>query len=92
MGVGGIVSTNLKAFDEQAILSSIVSRQARRYLRLLVDKSTDVKAQGGHFGNALQAASRAGHKAVVAAAWQRCRHVRTERGRFPKDKKYCTML
>jgi hypothetical protein len=44
MCVGGMVSTNLKAFDERAILSSIVSRQARRYLRL-VDKSTDVNAQ-----------------------------------------------
>jgi hypothetical protein len=58
---------SLKAFDERAILSSIVSRQARRYLRL-VDKNTDVNTQGSHFGNALQAASRAGHKAVVVVA------------------------
>jgi len=34
-------------------------------VRLLLDKGADVNAQGGSFGNALQAASENGHEAVV---------------------------
>ena len=33
--------------------------------KLLRENGTDVNAQGGHFGNALQAASYAGHKAIA---------------------------
>ena len=31
----------------------------------LLEKDTDVNAQGGHYGSALQAASYGGHEAVV---------------------------
>jgi ankyrin repeat protein len=34
-------------------------------VRLLLDKGADVNAQGGEYGNALQAASLEGHEAVV---------------------------
>jgi ankyrin repeat protein len=34
-------------------------------VRLLVAKGADVNTQGGYYGNALQAASERGHKAVV---------------------------
>jgi ankyrin repeat protein len=34
-------------------------------VRLLLDKGANVNAQGGDFGNALQAASSNGYKAVV---------------------------
>jgi hypothetical protein len=37
----------------------------RRVVKLLVDKSVDVNAQGGDYGNALQAASAGGHEQVV---------------------------
>jgi ankyrin repeat protein len=33
--------------------------------RLLLDQGAEVNAQGGHYGNALQAASRGGHEQVV---------------------------
>jgi hypothetical protein len=32
---------------------------------MLLDKGAEVNAQGGHFGNALEAASSGGHEAVV---------------------------
>ena len=32
---------------------------------MLLDKGADVNAQGGEYGNALQAASAGGHEAVV---------------------------
>jgi ankyrin repeat protein len=34
-------------------------------VKLLLDKGAEVSAQGGHYGNALQAASDGGHEAVV---------------------------
>ena len=34
-------------------------------VRLLLEKGADVNAQGGQYGNALQAASYRGHEAVV---------------------------
>ena len=34
-------------------------------MKLLLDKGADVNAQGGRFGNALQAASSRGHQQVV---------------------------
>jgi ankyrin repeat protein len=34
-------------------------------VKLLLDKGADVNAQGGFYGNALQAASCRGHKQVV---------------------------
>ncbi|KAF2866229.1 ankyrin repeat-containing domain protein [Massariosphaeria phaeospora] len=37
----------------------------RKIVKLLVDKNVDVNAQGGFYGNALQAASAKGHKQVV---------------------------
>jgi ankyrin repeat protein len=38
---------------------------------MLLNKGADVNAQGGHYGNALHAASEEGHKAVVKmlVAW-----------------------
>ncbi len=32
---------------------------------MLIDKGADVNAQGGHYGNALYAASEGGHEKVV---------------------------
>jgi hypothetical protein len=34
-------------------------------VKLLLDKGAEINAQGGHYGNALQAASAGGHEAVV---------------------------
>jgi ankyrin repeat protein len=34
-------------------------------VRFLVDRGAEVNAQGGYYGNVLQAASRDGHEAVV---------------------------
>jgi ankyrin repeat protein len=34
-------------------------------VELLLDKGADVNAQGGHYSNALQAASSGGHEATV---------------------------
>ena len=34
-------------------------------MQQLLDKGADVNAQGGHFGNALQAALAGGHKEIV---------------------------
>ena len=34
-------------------------------VKLLLDRGANVNAQGGHYGNALQAASEGGHEAVV---------------------------
>ncbi len=34
-------------------------------MRLLLDKGANINAQGGHYGNALQAASDEGYEAVV---------------------------
>jgi ankyrin repeat protein len=36
-----------------------------RNVRLLIAKVTNVNAQGGHYGNALQAASDRGHEQIV---------------------------
>ena len=40
----------------------------RQSWQLLLEKGADVNAQGGYYGNALQAASWWGHEAIVAAA------------------------
>ncbi|KAF1954428.1 hypothetical protein CC80DRAFT_567678 [Byssothecium circinans] len=37
----------------------------RKIVKLLLDKDADVNAQGGRYGNALQAASARGHEAIV---------------------------
>ena len=37
----------------------------REIVELLLSKNADVNAQGGHFGNALQAASYQGHREIV---------------------------
>ncbi|PVH91836.1 hypothetical protein DM02DRAFT_545010, partial [Periconia macrospinosa] len=37
----------------------------RRMVELLLDKNADVNAQGGPYGNTLQAASERGHEEIV---------------------------
>ena len=34
-------------------------------MKLLLEKGADVNAQGGHYGNALEVASRGGHTEIV---------------------------
>lgn len=50
--------------------------------KLLLDEGADVNAQGGHFGNALQAASQTGHRAVVQLLLGKGADVNAQRGLF----------
>ncbi|KAF2652559.1 HET-domain-containing protein, partial [Lophiostoma macrostomum CBS 122681] len=50
--------------------------------RLLLDKGAEVNAQGGHFGNALQAASSMGHKQVVKMLLDKGAEVNAQGGHF----------
>jgi ankyrin repeat protein len=51
-------------------------------IRLLLDKSADVNAQGGFFGNALQAASERGHEQVVKMLLNKGAEVNAQGGFF----------
>jgi ankyrin repeat protein len=52
--------------DEEAPLLLAAKNEHKQVVKLLVDKGADVNAQGGLYGNALQAAvSYRGHEAVV---------------------------
>jgi uncharacterized membrane protein len=50
--------------------------------RLLLDKGAEVNAQGGDFGNALQAASRGGHEQVVKTLLDKGAEVNAQGGHF----------
>ncbi|KAF2675923.1 hypothetical protein K458DRAFT_437678 [Lentithecium fluviatile CBS 122367] len=50
--------------------------------RLLLDKGADVNAQGGDFGNALQAASYGGHELVVRLLLDKGADVNVQGGGF----------
>ncbi|KAI0569994.1 ankyrin repeat domain-containing protein, partial [Pyrenophora tritici-repentis] len=47
-------------------------------VKTLLDAGADVNAQGGHFSNALQAASEGGHEQVVKALLDAGAHQRQE--------------
>ncbi|KAH8702668.1 ankyrin repeat-containing domain protein [Phaeosphaeriaceae sp. PMI808] len=51
-------------------------------VELLVDKGADVNAQGGHFGNALQAASAGGHKEIVTLLVDKAADVNAQGGYY----------
>ncbi|KAI0569585.1 ankyrin repeat domain-containing protein [Pyrenophora tritici-repentis] len=51
--------------DGQTFLYLAAEHGHQRMVKLLLDKGADVNAQGGSYGNALQAASEGGHEAVV---------------------------
>jgi ankyrin repeat protein len=58
---------NIQATDEddEAPLLLAVKKEHRQVVKLLVDKGAEVNAQGGFYGNALQAASSNSHGVVV---------------------------
>ncbi|KAF1938914.1 ankyrin, partial [Clathrospora elynae] len=58
---------NIQATNDyyQAPLLLAVEKGHKQVLKLLLDKGADVNAQGGRYGNALQAASARGHEAAV---------------------------
>jgi hypothetical protein len=51
--------------EGQTLLYLAAEHGHQRMVKLLLDKGVDVNAQGGDYGNALQAASVGGHEAVV---------------------------
>ncbi|KAF1830092.1 ankyrin repeat domain-containing protein, partial [Decorospora gaudefroyi] len=51
--------------SQVAPLYIVAEKGASLMTQMLLDKGADVNAQGGHYGNALQAASVGGHKEVV---------------------------
>jgi ankyrin repeat protein len=46
-------------------------------VKLLLEKGTDVNAQGGYYGNALQAASKERHEAIVRLLVEKSANVNT---------------
>jgi ankyrin repeat protein len=48
-------------------------------VKLLLDKGAKVNAQGGRYGNALQAASEGGHEAVVKLLLNKSAHSNVKR-------------
>ncbi|CAN9191527.1 unnamed protein product [Alternaria alternata] len=50
--------------------------------RMLLDKGADVNAQGGHYGNALQAASAGGHEAMVMLLLDKGADVNAQGGHY----------
>ena len=51
-------------------------------MQLLLDQQADVNAQGGHYGNALQAASFAGHKDIVLRLFHNNANLNAQGGYF----------
>ena len=51
-------------------------------VRLLLEKGANVNAEGGYYGNALQAASYGGHEAVVRLLLENGANVNAEGGRL----------
>ncbi len=49
-------------------------------VQMLLEKGADVKAQGGRYGNALQAASSGGHDQVVQMLLEKGADVNAESG------------
>jgi hypothetical protein len=60
-----ICAVNATDSDGQGSLMYAVKHGHCAMTELLLDKGADLNAQGGHYGNALQAASFGGHEAVV---------------------------
>jgi ankyrin repeat protein len=51
-------------------------------VRLLLDKGAEVNAQGGRYGNALQAASLGGHGAIVKTLLNKSADVNAQGGHY----------
>ena len=51
--------------DDEAALFLAAENGHKEVVKLLIEEGADVNAQGGCYGNALQAASAGGHEAVV---------------------------
>jgi ankyrin repeat protein len=49
---------------------------------LLLEKGADVNAQGGHYGNALQAAANGGHDSVVTLLLEKGADVNAQGGHY----------
>ena len=60
---GGYYGNTLQATSSEGHAAS--SRGHEQVVRLLVEKGPDVDAQGGRYGNALQASSSRGHEQIV---------------------------
>ena len=55
-------------------------RGSSEIVKLLLEKGADVNAQGGDYGNALQAASVGGHKEIIELLLEREAEVDTQGG------------
>lgn len=61
--IGGNIGVHLSTNGDPWLEVSACQRE--KMAQLLLDRGADVNAQGGYYGKALQAASRAGHERVV---------------------------
>jgi ankyrin repeat protein len=52
--------------DIMEMLSKLHHRGHKEIVKLLLERGADVNAQGGYYGNALQAASYGGHKELFS--------------------------
>lgn len=58
-------AVNAKDSEGNTPLSTAAWNEHGEMTKMLLDKGADVNAQGGEYGNALQAASAGGHEQVV---------------------------
>ncbi|KAG9196777.1 hypothetical protein G6514_004687, partial [Epicoccum nigrum] len=70
----------LSSNDPHLIIVSLFGHEA--LVGLLLDKGAEVNAQGGRYGNALQAASQGGHKQVVKMLLDKGANVNAQGGRY----------
>ena len=54
-------------------------------MKLLLENGAEVKAEGGEYGNALQAASYIGNKAIVKLLLENGAEVNSEKGHFGNE-------
>ncbi|KAH6866064.1 ankyrin repeat-containing domain protein, partial [Thelonectria olida] len=59
------VRTSMRKAATMAMLSKPLPIEAAKIVQILLDKGADINAQGGHYGNALQAASYTGYEEIV---------------------------